>query len=71
MSGRAEEPGARLDIEELGAQTFSLAVIFEGQRFDCGTYISRAAAMQAGRLFIDRKQGERLGQRKRPRKKGR
>lgn len=59
-----------VQVEELGQQKFALAVTFDGQRFDCGTYISRAAALQAGRLFIDRKEGERVSQRKRPRKKG-
>jgi hypothetical protein len=46
-----------------------LAVTFDGQRFECGNYISRAAAMQAGRLFVQRKEGEAAGQRGRPRKK--
>ena len=53
----------------MGQQKFSLAVTFDGQRFDCGTYISRAAALQAGRLFVTRKEGERVSQGKRPRKK--
>ncbi len=57
-------------IEELAPRKFALVVTFDGRRFDCGTYISRGAAMQAGRLFIDRKEGERVSQRKRPRKKG-
>ncbi|WP_158284516.1 hypothetical protein [Azospirillum sp. TSO35-2] len=30
----------------------------DGQRFDCGRYINRVAAMQAGRLFVQRKEGE-------------
>ncbi len=33
------------------------------------SYLSRAAAMQAGRLFIQRKEGEALGRRGRPRRK--
>ncbi|PKU25048.1 hypothetical protein [Telmatospirillum siberiense] len=70
MIARPEPSGAALEIEELGPQKFALAVTFDGQRFDCGTYISRGAAMQAGRLFIDRKEGERASMRKRPRKKG-
>ena len=58
-----------IHVEEMGQQKFSLAVTFDGQRFDCGTYISRAAALQAGRLFVTRKEGERVSQGKRPRKK--
>lgn len=61
---------ASLQVEELGPRKYALSVTFDGQRFDCGTYISRAAALQAGRLFVDRKEGERVSQRKRPRKKG-
>ncbi|WP_042688613.1 hypothetical protein [Azospirillum sp. B506] len=45
-------------IDDAGPQTFTLAVTFDGQRFECGNYISRAAAMQAGRLFLQRKEGE-------------
>lgn len=45
-------------IDETGPQSFTLTVTFDGQRFDCGRYISRAAAMQAGRLFLQRKEGE-------------
>ncbi|CAO3415575.1 hypothetical protein [Azospirillum endophyticum] len=48
-------------IDETGPQTFTLAVMFDGRRFDCGSYISRAAAMQAGRLFVQRKEGEAAG----------
>ena len=59
-----------MQIEELGAQNFGLTVIFDGQRFDCGTYINRAAAMLAGRLFLERKEGEQRGRQKRVRKKG-
>ena len=36
---------------------------------ECGNYISRAAAMQAGRLFVQRKEGEAVGQRARTRRK--
>ena len=57
-------------IDEIGPQQFQLTVTFDGQRFDCGTYINRAEAMKAGRLFIERKAGEQIGQKKRPRKKG-
>lgn len=45
-------------VDEAGPQKFTLTVIFAGQRFECGNYISRAAAMQAGRLFVQRKEGE-------------
>ena len=60
---------SRIEIAELGPGKFSLAVIFEGQRFECGFYLSRAAAQQAGRLFITRKEGEAVGRRKSPRRK--
>lgn len=63
-------PAGSLEITEDGPQRFTLAVVFDGQRFDCGSYISRAAAAQAGRLFLERKEGERAGRQKRPRKKG-
>jgi hypothetical protein len=62
---------ATIQIDEIGPQKFTLAVTFDGQRFDCGNYISRAAAMQAGRLFVQRKEGEMVGQRARTRKKPR
>jgi hypothetical protein len=58
-----------VQINEIGPETFALTVIFDGQRFDCGTYLNRAAAMQAGRLFVERKQGEQAGRKKRPRGK--
>jgi UDP-N-acetylmuramyl pentapeptide synthase len=58
-----------IDVRELGPQKFELAVTFEGQRFECGSYLSRAAAQQAGRLFVARKEGERAGQKKTPRRK--
>ncbi|MBP2303169.1 hypothetical protein [Azospirillum picis] len=48
-------------VDEAGPQKFTLTVMFDGQRFDCGSYISRAAAMQAGRLFVQRKEGEAAG----------
>jgi len=62
-------PEPSIQVKEAGPQTFGLVVVFDGQRFDCGTYISRAAAMQAGKLFVQRKEGERAGRKKRPRKK--
>ena len=60
---------AAIQIDETGPQRFTLTVMFDGQRFECGNYISRAAAMQAGRLFVQRKEGEAVGQRGRTRKK--
>jgi hypothetical protein len=60
---------SRIEIVELGPEKFSLAIIFDGQRFDCGTYLNRAAAQQAARLFIARKEGEAAGRRKSPRRK--
>ena len=61
--------GANIHVEEVGPQKFTMAVTFDGQRFDCGTYISRAAAMLAGRLFVQRKAAEQTGRTKRARKK--
>ena len=58
-----------IHIEEAPPGTFTLAVTFEGRRFECGNYLNRAAAMQAGRLFLQRKEGEAAGQKRRPRKK--
>jgi hypothetical protein len=60
---------ASITVEETGPQKFALTVVFEGQRFECGTYLNRAAAQQAGRLFVERKQGEAAGRKKRPRGK--
>jgi hypothetical protein len=60
---------AHIQIDEIGPQKFTLVVIFAGQRFECGSYISRAAAQQAGRLFVARKQGEQEGRKKNPRKR--
>jgi hypothetical protein len=56
-------------IEQLAPDKFALTVIFEGQSFECGTYINRVAALQAGKLFVERKEGEREGRKKRPRAK--
>jgi hypothetical protein len=58
-----------IQAEETGPQKFALTVVFDGQRFECGTYLNRASAMQAGRLFVERKQGEQAGRKKRPRGK--
>ncbi|WP_448190834.1 hypothetical protein [Azospirillum sp. sgz301742] len=60
---------ATVQVDETGPQTFTLVVTFDGQRFECGTYISRPAALQAGRLFVQRKEGEAGGQRARGRRK--
>lgn len=60
---------ATIDIREVGPQKFELAVIFDGQRFECGNYLNRAAAQQAARLFIARKEGEQSGRKKSPRRK--
>jgi hypothetical protein len=59
----------RIQVDETGPQKFALTVVFDGQRFECGTYLNRASAMQAGRLFVERKQGEQEGREKRPRGK--
>jgi hypothetical protein len=66
MAGPAE---ASIEIKATGPEKFELTVIFEGQRFDCGSYLNRASAAQAGRLFVQRKQGEQAGRKKAPRKK--
>ena len=60
---------SEIRIEQAGSDKFILTVLFEGQTFECGTYITRVAAMQAGKLFVDRKEGEREGRKKRPRGK--
>ncbi len=62
--------GPSIQVDEIGPQKFALAVTFDGQRFECGTYINRVAALQAGKLFVTRKEGEQVGRLKRPRKKG-
>jgi len=67
--GASDPTAATIQIDESGPQAFVLAVTFEGRRFECGSYISRAAAMQAGRLFVQRKEGEAQGRRGRPRRK--
>jgi hypothetical protein len=58
-----------IDIMESGHRNFALVVSFNGQKFNCGSYISRAEAQKAGTLFVQRKQGEAEGQKKRPRLK--
>lgn len=58
-----------LYIEETAPRTFTLAVTFDGQRFACGTYLSRAEALRAGRLFLARKEGEKGSGKQRRKKK--
>jgi hypothetical protein len=65
----ARPMAAAIDIREVGPQKFELSVTFEGQRFECGNYLNRAAAHQAGRLFVARKEGEQAGRKKSPRRK--
>lgn len=60
---------ATIDIREVGPQKFELSVTFDGKRFACGNYLNRAAAHQAGRLFVARKEGEKAGHKKSPRRK--
>ena len=59
----------KIDIHEAGPQKFELAVTFDGQRFECGNYLNRTAAQQAAKLFVARKEGERAGRKKSPRRK--
>jgi hypothetical protein len=65
----AQPANAVIDIREVGPQKFELSVTFDGQRFECGNYLNRAAAHQAGRLFVARKEGEQAGRKKSPRRK--
>ena len=60
---------SHIEIAEIAPQKFALVVVFDGQRFECGSYISRAAAQQAGKLFVARKEGEQAGRKKSPRRK--
>ncbi len=69
VSGPPLTSAPSIQIDENGPHTFLLTVTYDGQRYQCGTYINRAEAMKAGKLFVDRKDGERLGQKKRPKKK--
>lgn len=59
-------PDHSVEVDEVGPQKFSLVVIFDGRRFDCGHYVSRAEALKAGRLFVDRKRGEQGARGRRP-----
>jgi len=58
-----------IEIHEVGPQKVELTVTFDGQRFECGNYLNRAAAQQAAKLFVARKQGERAGRKNSPRRK--
>ena len=60
---------SEIKVEQLGPDKFALTVLFEGQPFECGTYINRVAALQAGKLFVERKEGEKEGRKKRPKGK--
>lgn len=60
---------SEIKVEQLGPDKFALTVLFEGQSFDCGVYINRVAALQAGKLFVERKEGEKEGRKKRPKGK--
>ncbi len=62
-------PPNGVEVSELGPQKFSLVVTFDGRRFECGTFLSRAEALKAGRLFVARKQGEEAARGKRPGRK--
>lgn len=66
---KSSTSSSEIHIDEAGPQKFNLTVTFNGQRFECGNYISRAAAMQAGRLFVQRKEGEMGGHREQGRRK--
>jgi hypothetical protein len=66
MADRVE---SKIDIQEVGPQKVELTVTFDGQRFECGNYLNRAAAQQAAKLFVSRKEGERAGRKKSPRRK--
>jgi hypothetical protein len=60
---------AEIKIEQVAANDFRLTVDFDGQSFVCGSYLTRVAAHQAGRLMIERKEGEKQGRKRRVRKK--
>jgi hypothetical protein len=62
------EDDHKVEVEERGRNAFALAVVFDGRRFECGVYVSRAEALKAARLFVQRKQGEQASRGRRPRK---
>ena len=53
-----------IKVDQLGPDKFALTVVFEGRSFDCGNYINRVAALLAGKLFVERKEGEQKGRKK-------
>ena len=57
-----------IEVEERGRNAFALAVVFDGRRFECGVYVSRAEALKAARLFVQRKQGEQASRGRRQRR---
>ena len=63
-------PDGSITIDETAPGSFSLAVTVDGRRFECGSYLSRAEAQKAGKLFLERKAAERVGQKSRPRRRG-
>ena len=60
---------SNIRIDQAGPGKFVLTVLFEGRTFECGSYLTRVAALQAGRLFVERKEDEREGRKKRPKGK--
>lgn len=62
------EEDHKVEVEERGRNAFALAVVFDGRRFECGIYVSRAEALKAARLFVQRKQGEQASRGRRQRK---
>lgn len=65
----AAPPEHRVEVEETAPRTFTLKVHFDGHVFDCGNYLTRPAALQAGRLFVERKLAESSSRKKHPGKK--
>lgn len=62
------EQDHKVEIEERGRNAFALTVVFDGRRFECGVYVSRAEALKAARLFVQRKQGEQASRGRRQRR---
>lgn len=58
-----------IDVKKIDEGRFTLTVVYGEEEFDCGNYISRGDAMKAGIQFVNRKEGEEAGQKKRPRRK--
>lgn len=72
MAPNPKSPGPQpgIQITESGSGLFTLTVSFAGRSFECGNYANRSEAARAGRLFVERKEQEEVGQRGRPRRKG-